>query len=214
SHEPAEDGSRPRHSLQCAGAIQFRKWYLSAAEAGVSLFLAGGHHGERGPRPSLLTASRLRGREGAGAPREPSGEAGRDPRWGRGGWLAECGVVVVCVCSASCPLLPRRCSSGSWRSAAWPTCRSGRTPAALWPSWTSSTRTGARQKHVRTAWEKENINEKWAGTRWAKKIEAREKKAKMTDFDRYKVMKAKKMRNRIIKHEIKKLQKQTSKKAS
>ncbi|EMP29482.1 60S ribosomal protein L14 [Chelonia mydas] len=51
----------------------------------------------------------------------------------------------------------------------------------------------ARQKHVRVAWEKENINEKWIGTRWAKKIEAREKKAKMTDFDRYKVMKAKKM---------------------
>uniref|UniRef100_A0A8B9IJJ3 Large ribosomal subunit protein eL14 n=1 Tax=Anser cygnoides TaxID=8845 RepID=A0A8B9IJJ3_ANSCY len=51
----------------------------------------------------------------------------------------------------------------------------------------------ARQKFVRRAWEKENINEKWAATRWAKKIEARAKKAKMTDFDRYKVMKAKKM---------------------
>ncbi|NXN18114.1 RL14 protein, partial [Indicator maculatus] len=70
----------------------------------------------------------------------------------------------------------------------------------------------ARQKCVRRAWEKENINEKWAATRWAKKIEAREKKAKMTDFDRYKVMKAKKMRNRIIKHEMKKLQKMASKK--
>ncbi|EMP25956.1 60S ribosomal protein L14 [Chelonia mydas] len=71
----------------------------------------------------------------------------------------------------------------------------------------------AHLKHVRVAREKENINEKWIGTRWAKKIEAREKKAKMTDFDRYKVMKAKKMRNRIIKHEVKKLQKQSSKKA-
>ncbi|XP_068061693.1 large ribosomal subunit protein eL14 [Anomalospiza imberbis] len=70
----------------------------------------------------------------------------------------------------------------------------------------------ARQKCVRLAWEKENINEKWSATRWAKKIEAREKKAKMTDFDRYKVMKAKKMRNRIIKHEMKKLQKMASKK--
>ncbi|XP_009877902.1 PREDICTED: 60S ribosomal protein L14 [Charadrius vociferus] len=70
----------------------------------------------------------------------------------------------------------------------------------------------ARQKCVRLAWEKENINEKWAATRWAKKIEAREKKAKMTDFDRYKVMKAKKMRNRIIKHEMKKLQRMASKK--
>ncbi|XP_064528067.1 large ribosomal subunit protein eL14 [Pseudopipra pipra] len=70
----------------------------------------------------------------------------------------------------------------------------------------------ARQKCVRLAWEKENINEKWSATRWAKKIEAREKKAKMTDFDRYKVMKAKKMRNRIIKHEMKKLQRLASKK--
>ncbi|XP_033021717.1 60S ribosomal protein L14 [Lacerta agilis] len=65
----------------------------------------------------------------------------------------------------------------------------------------------ARQKYVRAAWEKEKINEKWKTTRWAQKIEARKKKAKMSDFDRYKVMKAKKMRNRIIKHEVKKLQK-------
>lgn len=28
---------------------------------------------------------------------------------------------------------------------------------------------------MRVAWEKENINEKWKATRWAKKIEAREK---------------------------------------
>nr|KAF6335725.1 ribosomal protein L14 [Pipistrellus kuhlii] len=72
----------------------------------------------------------------------------------------------------------------------------------------------ARQKYVRQAWEKADINTKWAATRWAKKIEAREKKAKMTDFDRYKVMKAKKMRNRIIKLEVKKLQKAALLKAS
>ena len=64
----------------------------------------------------------------------------------------------------------------------------------------------ARQKYVRKAWEKADINTKWAATRWAKKIDARERKAKMTDFDRFKVMKAKKMRNRIIKTEVKKLQ--------
>ncbi|KFO33305.1 60S ribosomal protein L14 [Fukomys damarensis] len=51
----------------------------------------------------------------------------------------------------------------------------------------------ARQKYVRQAWKKADINTKWAATRWAKKIEARERKAKMTDFDRFKVMKAKKM---------------------
>lgn len=65
----------------------------------------------------------------------------------------------------------------------------------------------AHQRYVRKAWEKADINKKWAATRWAKKIDARERKAKMTDFDRYKVMKAKKMRNRIIKLEVRKLQK-------
>uniref|UniRef100_A0A8D0XM30 Large ribosomal subunit protein eL14 n=1 Tax=Sus scrofa TaxID=9823 RepID=A0A8D0XM30_PIG len=72
----------------------------------------------------------------------------------------------------------------------------------------------ARQKYVRKAWEKADINAKWAATRWAQKIEAREKKAKMTDFDRYKVMKARKMRNRLIKLEVKKLQKAALLKAS
>ncbi|NP_001187043.1 60S ribosomal protein L14 [Ictalurus punctatus] len=65
----------------------------------------------------------------------------------------------------------------------------------------------ARQKFVRRAWEKAAISQNWAESSWAKKIEARKKRAKMTDFDRYKVMKAKKMRNKIIKHEAKKLQK-------
>ncbi|XP_052580524.1 60S ribosomal protein L14 [Peromyscus californicus insignis] len=72
----------------------------------------------------------------------------------------------------------------------------------------------ARQKYVRKAWEKADINAKWAATRWAKKIDARERKAKMTDFDRFKVMKAKKMRNRIIKTEVKKLQRAALLKAS
>uniref|UniRef100_A0A3B4AYW9 Large ribosomal subunit protein eL14 n=1 Tax=Periophthalmus magnuspinnatus TaxID=409849 RepID=A0A3B4AYW9_9GOBI len=71
----------------------------------------------------------------------------------------------------------------------------------------------ARQKFVRRAWEKAQINEKWSETSWAKKIEAKQKqRAKMTDFDRYKVMKAKRMRNKIIKHEVKKLQKEAAKK--
>ncbi|KAF0047657.1 hypothetical protein F2P81_001290 [Scophthalmus maximus] len=70
----------------------------------------------------------------------------------------------------------------------------------------------ARQKFVRRAWEKAQVNEKWEQSNWAKKIEARQKRAKMSDFDRYKVMKAKRMRNKIIKHEVKKLQKEAAKK--
>ncbi|KAK6490948.1 60S ribosomal protein L14-like [Huso huso] len=69
----------------------------------------------------------------------------------------------------------------------------------------------AGQKAVRKAWEKAEVNEKWSSSNWAKKIAAKEKRAKMTDFDRYKVMKAKKMRNKIIKHEVKKLQKEATK---
>uniref|UniRef100_A0A2K6GCP1 Large ribosomal subunit protein eL14 n=1 Tax=Propithecus coquereli TaxID=379532 RepID=A0A2K6GCP1_PROCO len=72
----------------------------------------------------------------------------------------------------------------------------------------------ALQKYVRQAWQKADVNTKWAATRWAKKIEARERKAKMMDFDHFKVMKAKKMRNRIIKNEVKKLQKAALLKAS
>ncbi|CAL8364456.1 unnamed protein product [Boreogadus saida] len=70
----------------------------------------------------------------------------------------------------------------------------------------------ARQKFVRKAWEKAEVNQKWEQSSWAKKIEAKKKRAHMSDFDRYKVMKAKKMRNRIIKHEVKKLQKEAAKK--
>ncbi|KAK9957080.1 hypothetical protein ABG768_011350 [Culter alburnus] len=71
----------------------------------------------------------------------------------------------------------------------------------------------ARQKYVRRAWEKAEINKKWEESSWAKKIEARKKRAAMSDFDRFKVMKAKKMRNKIIKKEVKKLQKAAQKKA-
>lgn len=65
----------------------------------------------------------------------------------------------------------------------------------------------AHQKYVQKAWVGEdNINAKWAATRCATKIEARERKAKMTDFDHCKVQQARKTRNRIIKNEVKKLQ--------
>uniref|UniRef100_A0A4W5QT91 Large ribosomal subunit protein eL14 n=1 Tax=Hucho hucho TaxID=62062 RepID=A0A4W5QT91_9TELE len=71
----------------------------------------------------------------------------------------------------------------------------------------------ARQKFVKRAWEKAQVTEKWAESNWAKKIEARQKRAQMSDFDRFKVMKAKRMRNKVIKHEVKRLQKEAAKKA-
>ncbi|KAL4235279.1 60S ribosomal protein L14 [Mactra antiquata] len=48
-----------------------------------------------------------------------------------------------------------------------------------------------RQKIVRKNWEAEKITEKWNNSTWAKKIAAREKRATLTDFDRFKLMKAK-----------------------
>uniref|UniRef100_A0ABI7WDS6 Large ribosomal subunit protein eL14 n=1 Tax=Felis catus TaxID=9685 RepID=A0ABI7WDS6_FELCA len=47
----------------------------------------------------------------------------------------------------------------------------------------------ARPKYVGQAWQKADTSRKWAAMGWVKKIKARERKAKMTDFDHYKVMK-------------------------
>ncbi|KAH3769783.1 60S ribosomal protein L14-like [Dreissena polymorpha] len=70
-----------------------------------------------------------------------------------------------------------------------------------------------RQKVVRKMWEKENISKKWSETIWAKKIANREKRATLTDFDRFKLMKAKQARNRLINTEFGKLKKAAKKAA-
>ncbi|XP_014680868.1 PREDICTED: 60S ribosomal protein L14-like [Priapulus caudatus] len=63
----------------------------------------------------------------------------------------------------------------------------------------------ARTRTVRKAWAEAGIEKQWKETTWAKKIDAREKRAVMSDFDRFKLMKAKQMRNRLIRHEMGKL---------
>ncbi|CAE1253279.1 RP-L14e [Acanthosepion pharaonis] len=68
-------------------------------------------------------------------------------------------------------------------------------------------RHSAKSHEVKTAWERKAINRRWAQSQWAKKIECRKKKAKMTDFDRYKLMRAKQSRNKIIRLEVGKLRK-------
>merc|ERR1711993_56892 len=52
----------------------------------------------------------------------------------------------------------------------------------------------ARSGTVRKAWEKAEISKKWEATTWAKKIAARERRAELTDFERFKLMKAKQAR--------------------
>merc|ERR1719281_2299700 len=53
---------------------------------------------------------------------------------------------------------------------------------------------GAREKSLKQALESGEVMKKWSETAWAKKLAAKEVRASMTDFDRYKVMAAKKKR--------------------
>ncbi|CAG8628346.1 12670_t:CDS:2, partial [Dentiscutata heterogama] len=57
---------------------------------------------------------------------------------------------------------------------------------------------GGRSSIVRKYFEKEEILEKWNQTAWAKKLENRKKKAALTDFDRFKLLKLKKQRRRVV----------------
>ncbi|XP_039261728.1 large ribosomal subunit protein eL14-like [Styela clava] len=70
---------------------------------------------------------------------------------------------------------------------------------------------GARTGVVKRRWEKESINEKWAETAWAKKIQAKAVRKNLTDFDRFKLMKLKRKRNLIINAELKKMGRQAKK---
>mmetsp|Transcript_16794 Transcript_16794/g.31177 ORF Transcript_16794/g.31177 Transcript_16794/m.31177 type:complete len:134 (-) Transcript_16794:43-444(-) len=63
---------------------------------------------------------------------------------------------------------------------------------------------GAREKTLKLAMEKEGIMGKWEATAWAKKLAAKKAKATMTDFDRFKLMVAKKKRSKVIKAALKK----------
>ena len=45
----------------------------------------------------------------------------------------------------------------------------------------------AREKQVRKAYEKENINVKWEQTSWARRISSKVKRQQLTDFDRFKL---------------------------
>merc|ERR1711974_468447 len=66
---------------------------------------------------------------------------------------------------------------------------------------------GAREKSLRVALEKDEIMKRWSETAWAKKLAAKEVRAKMTDFDRFKLMAAKSKRAKEVKKTIKKSKK-------
>ena len=49
---------------------------------------------------------------------------------------------------------------------------------------------------VRKAWTDAQLNEKWANSQWAQKLANKEKRAQMTDYDRFKLTSARVKRNR------------------
>mmetsp|Transcript_13126 Transcript_13126/g.21150 ORF Transcript_13126/g.21150 Transcript_13126/m.21150 type:complete len:135 (+) Transcript_13126:149-553(+) len=56
----------------------------------------------------------------------------------------------------------------------------------------------ARQKTLKKAWEEADAMAKWESSSWAKKLAAKKKRASLSDFDRFKVMVAKKQKAEII----------------
>ncbi|CAF1035763.1 unnamed protein product [Rotaria sordida] len=66
---------------------------------------------------------------------------------------------------------------------------------------------GARSKTVKNLWDKHDINKKWQESRWCKKLQAKNLRSRMTDFDRFKLLHAKQAYNRILAHEYNRLKK-------
>merc|ERR1712151_1182692 len=63
---------------------------------------------------------------------------------------------------------------------------------------------GAREKTLESALDKDGVMNKFAETAWGKKLKAKEARANMTDFDRFKLMVAKKKRAQVVKAALKK----------
>ena len=63
----------------------------------------------------------------------------------------------------------------------------------------------ARSKTLKKAWAEAEIESKWEKTSWAKKLAAKKKRANLSDFDRFKVMVAKKQKSAIIAKKMKEL---------
>lgn len=56
----------------------------------------------------------------------------------------------------------------------------------------------ARQKTLKKAWAEADVLAKWEASSWAKKLANKKKRASLSDFDRFKVMVAKKQKAEII----------------
>merc|ERR1711935_710976 len=56
----------------------------------------------------------------------------------------------------------------------------------------------ARQKSLVAAWKDEDTLAKWEASSWAKKLGSKKARANLSDFDRFKVMVAKKQKSAIV----------------
>eukprot|EP00594_Rhizosolenia_setigera_P001991 CAMPEP_0178944378 /NCGR_PEP_ID=MMETSP0789-20121207/3116_1 /TAXON_ID=3005 /ORGANISM="Rhizosolenia setigera, Strain CCMP 1694" /LENGTH=134 /DNA_ID=CAMNT_0020624091 /DNA_START=24 /DNA_END=428 /DNA_ORIENTATION=+ len=63
----------------------------------------------------------------------------------------------------------------------------------------------ARAKTLKAAWTAGETQSKWDESSWAKKLAAKTKRASLSDFDRFKVMVAKKQKSAIIAKKVKEL---------
>ena len=63
----------------------------------------------------------------------------------------------------------------------------------------------ARAKSLKAAWAADDILAKWEGSSLAKKLADKKKRSNLTDFDRFKVMVAKKQKSSIIAKKMKEL---------
>ena len=62
---------------------------------------------------------------------------------------------------------------------------------------------GASQKTIAAAIEAADIMGKWEKTSWAKKLAAKKKRANLSDFDRFKLMVARKQKAEIVAKQVK-----------
>jgi Ribosomal protein L14E/L6E/L27E len=63
----------------------------------------------------------------------------------------------------------------------------------------------ARQKSLTAAWTEADVLAKWESSSWAKKLAAKKKRASLNDFDRFKVMVARKQKSSIIAKKMKEI---------
>lgn len=54
------------------------------------------------------------------------------------------------------------------------------------------------QAEIKSAWDEAETLSKWEASSWAKKLASKKKRATLSDFDRFKVMVAKKQKSAII----------------